>query len=392
MADDVVQARRLPTFTETPEEVAFELRAHEGALWTGGKLLIGIWAFACAALAFAYFYLRSANNEDLWRPNGRDRPDRRGARRSSRSRLLERVPRRLRVPPVPPRPRARLDGRGLDRGARARCASSASRSGSSPSSRFFPGSSGYASCFIGWASLNIALVLSGDLLARDVARAGAAAAPGRQGGRRDVALGAAQRAHAAREPRGVHVLLGLHRARRDVLLGTLLRPVSERGGDDDELVRDPVPDPRHPARLLPRRAHPGGSSSAAPRGERAVAARPRSRGDRPRVWLAVPRRGLRRRRRWSRRSLARAHLRDRRTPSSSPSSRSRVPALVVLGAPWRRLGAARAARASARSAPRRSSTGLRRARRRGRRGRRLADAGCGERASTTTAGSSASRR
>ena len=35
-----------------------------------GRLLIGIWAFAFAALAFAYFYLRSANNEDLWRPQG----------------------------------------------------------------------------------------------------------------------------------------------------------------------------------------------------------------------------------------------------------------------------------------------------------------------------------
>ena len=34
----------------------------------GGRMLIGIWAFAFAALAFAYFYLRSANNEDLWRP------------------------------------------------------------------------------------------------------------------------------------------------------------------------------------------------------------------------------------------------------------------------------------------------------------------------------------
>ena len=38
---------------------------------------------------------------------------------------------------------------------------------------FFPGSSGYASCFIGWAALNIALMLSGiywieTLLARQV--------------------------------------------------------------------------------------------------------------------------------------------------------------------------------------------------------------------------------
>ena len=31
---------------ETPEEIAFELRAQEGALWTGGRLVIGIWSFA----------------------------------------------------------------------------------------------------------------------------------------------------------------------------------------------------------------------------------------------------------------------------------------------------------------------------------------------------------
>ena len=49
---------------ETPEEIAYELRAHEGALWTGSRMVIGIWAFAFAALGFAYFYLRSANNAE----------------------------------------------------------------------------------------------------------------------------------------------------------------------------------------------------------------------------------------------------------------------------------------------------------------------------------------
>src|ERR1700722_19958934 len=64
---------------ETPEEIAFELRAQEGAVWTGGRLLIGIWVFAFASLAFAYFYLRSANNEDLWRPHGITAPTAAGA-------------------------------------------------------------------------------------------------------------------------------------------------------------------------------------------------------------------------------------------------------------------------------------------------------------------------
>jgi MFS family permease len=73
MAQQPVENQRFESFPElreTPEEIAFELRAQEGALWTGSRLLIGIFAFGFAALAFAYFYLRSANNEDLWRPGG----------------------------------------------------------------------------------------------------------------------------------------------------------------------------------------------------------------------------------------------------------------------------------------------------------------------------------
>jgi heme/copper-type cytochrome/quinol oxidase subunit 3 len=53
----------------TPEEAAFELRADENAVFIGSRLFIGIVTFAYASLAFAYFYLRSANNEGLWRPH-----------------------------------------------------------------------------------------------------------------------------------------------------------------------------------------------------------------------------------------------------------------------------------------------------------------------------------
>ena len=49
---------------------------------------------------------------------------------------------------------------------------------------FFPGSSGYASCFIGWAAMNIALVLTGDLLDRDHPGPGDPAAPRHRPGRR----------------------------------------------------------------------------------------------------------------------------------------------------------------------------------------------------------------
>ena len=68
MADRPTSTESFPQLRETPEEIAYELRSHEGALWTGSRMLIGIWAFAFAALGFAYFYLRSANNASLWRP------------------------------------------------------------------------------------------------------------------------------------------------------------------------------------------------------------------------------------------------------------------------------------------------------------------------------------
>ncbi len=55
--------------SDTPEEREYELRAHIGAIWTGGRLFIGVYTFLIAALAFSYFYLRSSNNGLLWRPD-----------------------------------------------------------------------------------------------------------------------------------------------------------------------------------------------------------------------------------------------------------------------------------------------------------------------------------
>lgn len=56
-------------YVATPEELAYESRGAENSLFTASRVLIGIFAFAFAALAFAYFYLRSANSEGLWRPH-----------------------------------------------------------------------------------------------------------------------------------------------------------------------------------------------------------------------------------------------------------------------------------------------------------------------------------
>jgi len=159
MPDEMVQARRLPaSFTETPEEIAFELRAHEGALWTGGRLLIGIWTFAFAALAFAYFYLRSANNENLWRPKSVTAPTAWGAaifaitllcgflvifgyRRFQRGLVLD------------------WAVAGWTAVLGALCVVGLQIWQLTELS-FFPGSSGYASCFIGWAGTNIVAVLA----------------------------------------------------------------------------------------------------------------------------------------------------------------------------------------------------------------------------------------
>ncbi|HEV2428158.1 MAG TPA: hypothetical protein VGS61_08065 [Acidimicrobiales bacterium] len=55
--------------TSTLEEAEYELRAKIGAIWTGGRLLIGMYTFLVASLVFAYFYLRSSNNDGLWRPH-----------------------------------------------------------------------------------------------------------------------------------------------------------------------------------------------------------------------------------------------------------------------------------------------------------------------------------
>ena len=65
--------------TETPEEIEYEMRSAEGAMWTGARLVIAIAAFFFASLAFAYFYLRSADNADLWRPHGITAPTATGA-------------------------------------------------------------------------------------------------------------------------------------------------------------------------------------------------------------------------------------------------------------------------------------------------------------------------
>jgi heme/copper-type cytochrome/quinol oxidase subunit 3 len=127
-------------------------------MWTGSRLLIGAISFAFASLAFAYFYLRSSDNEALWRPHGTSAPMGLGSTifaLTVASGLLL-IFGNLRL-----RQGLRVDWQvagwtvvitGL--------AVIALQIFELTRLSFYPGSSGYASCFIAWAVMNVALVLA----------------------------------------------------------------------------------------------------------------------------------------------------------------------------------------------------------------------------------------
>lgn len=139
------------------EELAYELRAQDGSIWTGGRILIGIVSFAFAALGFAYFYLRTSNTQDLWRPNDITAPTAIGAgifALSVAAALLS-----------------------IYGATRLRTGATADWAVSNWTALlglliaaglqvweftqlpFFPGSSGYSSCFVGWAVMNTGFLL-----------------------------------------------------------------------------------------------------------------------------------------------------------------------------------------------------------------------------------------
>jgi heme/copper-type cytochrome/quinol oxidase subunit 3 len=168
---DNLDERLFPQLSETPEEIEYELRAQEGSLWTGTRLLIGIVAFAFASLAFAYFYLRSSNSENLWRPHGVTANTALGAAvfalTVAAGALMVLGDRRLR------------QGFQVDWQVAGWTVVLAGLAVISlqifelTRLSFFPGSSGYASCFIAWAVMNVALVLGSTywietLLARSI--------------------------------------------------------------------------------------------------------------------------------------------------------------------------------------------------------------------------------
>ena len=146
-------------FSETPEEREFELRAAVSSYWSGGRLLIGMYTFLFASLAFAYFYLKSNNSGKLWRPGGITAPT--GIGWAIFAVVLASV-----LLAIYGQWRMR-SGSLLDWQVSGWVAVSGLllaiglQVWQFTQLPFFPGSSGYASCFIGWGVLNIILLFSG---------------------------------------------------------------------------------------------------------------------------------------------------------------------------------------------------------------------------------------
>lgn len=147
------------TLTETPEELAYELNAAEGAIWTGTRLAIGIGLFTDASLAFAYFYLRSTNNFGLWRPGNVTAPTASGAAimafTLAAAGLTILAVRYLKSNQI-------LDWQVAGWGAvLSGLIALALQFWQLTQLPFHPGLGGYTSCFIGWAVINILTILGG---------------------------------------------------------------------------------------------------------------------------------------------------------------------------------------------------------------------------------------
>ena len=168
-------------YSDTPEEREFELRAAVGSYWTGGRLFIGMFTFLLASEAFAYFYLRSSNNEELWRPHNQTAPTGTGwaiyavVLASAVIAIFGQT--RLRKGAV-------LDwevaGWTAVLGGLVAIGLQIWQLTNLP---FFPGASGYSSCFIGWAVINIMMILGATYwmettLARSLRMRSAATADG----------------------------------------------------------------------------------------------------------------------------------------------------------------------------------------------------------------------
>lgn len=147
-----MSASETDLLVRTPQEEAYETAAAEAAASTGTFIGIGVMAFTFATLAFTYFYLRSQNSSGLWRPHHITGPEGLGGSVMALS-VLGAASALWSA--------RREAGRNLALGltALAALAGAALQVYALTVARFYPGSSGYASVFVGWAALNTALLL-----------------------------------------------------------------------------------------------------------------------------------------------------------------------------------------------------------------------------------------
>lgn len=62
MADDLLRA------LDAEADAEWEVESEEGSLWTGSRILVGICAMAWSGVAFAFFYLRAEDVGPAWQP------------------------------------------------------------------------------------------------------------------------------------------------------------------------------------------------------------------------------------------------------------------------------------------------------------------------------------
>lgn len=145
--------------SSTPEEREFELRAQIGSIWSGGRLFIGMYTFLLASEVFSYFYLRSSNNGMLWRLPHQHAPIAYGwavfISMTITALLAMYGQRRLRKGNVADFQVAGWTGVGIGLIALILQIWQLTKLS------FFPGSSGYASTFMGFVVLNIISIVLG---------------------------------------------------------------------------------------------------------------------------------------------------------------------------------------------------------------------------------------
>ena len=206
-------------------------------MWTGSRLIIGVTTFAFAGLGFAYFYLRSFNSDDLWRPNHVTAPTDTGtaifaiviAAAALNAFGVRHLKRGLQID---------WEVAGWVAVAGGLLATGL-QIWEYTELGWYPGSSGYASCFVGWGALNIALLLGSVYWLETLLAQSDPAAPGARRGRRCGDLPTATGADLPGVAGWRHLLLVVRSRDQSRVLAPVLRDHVARNGCDSGSVSGP---------------------------------------------------------------------------------------------------------------------------------------------------------